>query len=134
MNTIERLLALDAGKIEMPTAIHKMYCKKLGGNYEFEIRAIDPEKIGSIQEKAVELKQGDIESVKIYSTKILTILEGCPIFKNKDLLEHFGSPTPKELIKKLLLAGEMDSLKDAIDELSAITKGEDEDMDEEIKN
>ncbi|MDC9381562.1 XkdN-like protein, partial [Clostridioides difficile] len=70
---------------------------------------IDPEKLGSIQEKAVELKQGDIESVKIYSTKILTILEGCPMFKNKDLLEHFGSPTPKELIKKLLLAGEMDS-------------------------
>ena len=62
----------------------------------------------------------------------MTIIEGCPsIFKNKELMKHFGAVTPKELVKKLLLSGEMDDLKAEIDKLGGYDREEDE---EEVKN
>ena len=39
------------------------------------------------------------------------------MFKDKALREHFGCPTPKELINKLLLKGEVDDLVNAINDL-----------------
>ena len=51
------------------------------------------------------------------------------MFKDKALREHFKCPTPKELINKLLLKGEVDDLVDAINNLSdlkKIEKAEDE--------
>ena len=61
-----------------------------------------------------------------------TIMEGCPIFKDKALREHFDCATPKELINKLLLKGEVEDLVNAINNLSDLKKIEK--VDEEIKN
>ena len=36
-NIVDQLLKLDANEIEMPKGTHKMYCKKLGQELEFEI-------------------------------------------------------------------------------------------------
>ena len=54
------------------------------------------------------------------------------MFKDKALREHFNCPTPKELIGKLLLKGEIDALVEAIDNLSELKeiKG----AEDEIKN
>ena len=132
MNIIDKLMKIDAGMLETPTAIHKMYVKKIGEELEFEIQAINPEKMDDIQQKAVKIENGEVVGVDLYKTKVLTILEGCPMFKDKALREHFNCPTPKELIGKLLLKGEIDALVEAIDNLSELKeiKG----AEDEIKN
>ena len=53
-NIVDQLLKLDANEIEMPKGTHKMYCKKIGKELEFEIEAIDAEKVAEIQEMAID--------------------------------------------------------------------------------
>ena len=132
MNIIDKLMKIDAGMLETPTAIHEMYVTKIGEKLEFEIQAINPEKMDDIQQKAVKIENGEVVGVDLYKTKVLTILEGCPMFKDKALREHFNCPTPKELIGQLLLKGEIDALVEAIDNLSELKeiKG----AEDEIKN
>ena len=132
MNIIDKLMKIDAGMLETPTAIHEMYVTKIGEKLEFEIQAINPEKMDDIQQKAVKIENGEVVGVDLYKTKVLTILEGCPMFKDKALREHFNCPTPKELINKLLLKGEVDDLVDAINNLSDLKKIEK--AEDEIKN
>ena len=125
-------MKIDAGTLEIPKAIHKMFVKKVGEELEFEIQAINPEKATEIQQKAVKIVDGNVTDIDIYKTKVLTILEGCPMFKDKELRNHFNAPTPKELIGKLLLKGEIDNLVDAINDLSELKEAEK--VDDEIKN
>lgn len=135
MNVIDKLLKIDAGKLEMPSKEVPLKLKKLGGEeFTFPCKAVDPEKFSEIQENALELKKGDIKKINMYEMKVLTVIEGCPdVFKNKDLMQHFAVPTPKEFIKKLLLSGEIDDLYNTINELSGYEK-DTEDEEKEIKN
>ena len=132
MNIIDKLMKIDAGTLETPKAIHKMYVKKIGEELEFEIEAINAEKATEIQQKAIKRENGNVSDIDVYKTKVLTIMEGCPMFKDKELREHFKCPTPKELINKLLLKGEVDDLVDAINNLSDLKKIEK--AEDEIKN
>lgn len=132
MNTIDILMKIDAGTLEVPKKVHKMYVKKIGQVLDFEIQAINAEKATEIQQKGIKLEDGNLTDIDVYKTKVLTIIEGCPMFKDKSLREHFNCPTPKELINKLLLKGEVDDLVDAINDLSDLKKIEK--VDEEIKN
>jgi hypothetical protein len=52
------------------------------------------------------------------------------MFKNKELQKHFKALNHRELIKKLLLSGEMDSLNEAINNLNSVTELESK----EVKN
>ena len=133
MNIAEQLLKIDAKEIEMPKGEHKMFCKKLGKELVFPIEAIDPERVARNTERAIDLSKGEIDKIDTYALKVFNIIDGCPTFKNKELQEHFGVPTPKELVKVLLLSGEMDSLSAAINELNGVTEDEKE-LEEEIKN
>ena len=132
MNIIDILMKIDAGTLETPKKVHKMYVKKIGQVLDFEIQAINAEKATEIQQKGIKLEDGNLSDIDVYKTKVLTIIEGCPMFKDKSLREHFNCPTPKELINKLLLKGEVDDLVDAINDLSDLKKIEK--VDEEIKN
>lgn len=134
MNIVEKLLKIDAGKLEMPTKEVSLKLKKLGGEeFVFPCKAVDPERFAEIQENALELRKGDIKKINVYEMKVLTVIEGCPeVFKSKEVMDHFGAPTGKELIKKLLLSGEIDELKSHIDELSGYERSEKDE--EEIKN
>ena len=132
MNIIDKLMKIDAGTLETPKAIHKMYVKKIGQELEFEIEAINAEKATEIQQKAIKIENGKVSDVDVYKTKVLTIMEGCPMLKDKALREHFKCPTPKELINKLLLKGEVEDLVDAINNLSDLKKIEK--AEDEIKN
>ena len=132
MNIIDILMKIDAGTLETPKKVHKMYVKKIGQVLDFEIQAINAEKATEIQQKGIKLEDGNLTDIDVYKTKVLTIIEGCPMFKDKSLREHFNCPTPKELINKLLLKGEVDNLVDAINDLSDLKKIEK--VDEEIKN
>lgn len=132
MNIVEKLLKIDAGKIKTPTKEVKMMLKKIGEEFSFPCRAVDPEKVAELQENSITFKKGDMAGIKIYNTKVMTIIEGCPdVFKNQEVINHFGAITPKELVKKIMLSGEMDNLKAEIDKLGGY---DEENSDEEIKN
>lgn len=125
-------MKIDAGTLETPKAVHKMFVTKVGEVLDFEIQAINAEKATEIQQKAIKIENGNVSDIDVYKTKVLTIMEGCPMFKDKALREHFKAPTPKELINKLLLKGEVDDLVDAINNLSDLKKIEK--AEDEIKN
>jgi len=133
MNLVEKLLKIDAGKIENPSKVIIIKSKKLKQDIEFPCKAVDPQKYAEIQEGSLEIKKGDVKKINMYSMKTLIIIEGCSeIFKSKEVMDHFKAPSPKELIRKLLLSGEIDDLYNAINELSGYEK--DEEDEEEIKN
>ena len=121
-NIIDQLLKMDASEIEVSKGVHKMYCKKLGKELEFEIEAIDAEKVAEIQEMSIDITKGEINSIDTYKLKVETIANGCKMFKNKELQKHFKALNHRELIKKLLLSGEMDSLNEAINNLNSVTE------------
>ena len=121
-NVIDQLLKMDLNEIEVPKGVHKMYCKKLGKELEFEIEAIDAEKVAEIQEMSIDITKGEINSIDTYKLKVETIAAGCKMFKNKELQKHFKALNHRELIKKLLLSGEMDSLNEAINNLNSVTE------------
>ncbi|RXI57239.1 XkdN-like protein [Clostridium tetani] len=135
MNIVEQLLALDAGRLEMPSKEVTLKLGKLGGaEVTFLCKAVSPEKMAKIQDNLIEIsKKGNIQGTNMGKNKVLTVMEGCSdTFRNKDLLEHFNAPTPKELINKILLAGEIDELYNTINELNGYEQDEEEE--EEIKN
>lgn len=138
MSFIDKLLQMDSKKItEMPekeVEIERL-SKMSGSKAVFVCKAIDGETHSDIQKMAIDISsKGKIRDMKMYDMKVHTILEGVksPSFKDARLTEHFKAGTPKDLIKKMLLPGEIDTLYNAINELSGYEK--DEDDEEEVKN
>lgn len=139
MNLVDKLLQADVAKITTrPT--EKMEIKRLskllGCKFEITIQAMSSRKAAEIQRMTIELtKKGQFEDLNMYDPQIHTVLAGItdPDLKDTKLLEHFGATTPKELIPKLFLAGEISNIKSRIEKLS----GFDDDQstsDEKVKN
>lgn len=132
MNTVEKLLKIDLGEIEVPKVVKTMYLKKLRTEFDFECVAIDAEKASDIQVKAMDIQKGEISEIDMFKLKAFTVIEGCKsVFKNKQLLEHFNCPVSIELVRKLLLDGELTELYTTINDLSSYSEVNEAD---EIKN
>ncbi|MDN9700029.1 phage portal protein [Clostridioides difficile] len=120
MNTVEKLLNMDAGKLKMPSSIFELYCKKLDDILEIECNAIDPERFDEIRMNSMDVDSGNLENINVYELKVNTILESCSIFRNMEVVENLGLATPKDLLKKLLLAGEIDNLYEEVNKVNGI--------------
>ena len=127
---------MDKAKLmEMPTRGVEMprLSEVLGEQFKVTCKAIDGERYADIQRSAIDLnKKGALRNINLYEMQVLTLIEGVvePSMKDERLLGYFGVVTPKELVKKLFLAGEIAELSNVITELSGYEKTEDE---EEIK-
>lgn len=72
---------------------------------------------------AVSVKGKDAD-IEISLLQVLVVMEGVvdpsgkPLFKNKDLMAKFKASTPKELVRKLLLSGEIAGIYGEIASLS----------------
>ena len=136
MSLIDKLLQMDKAKLmEMPTKEIELprLSQVLGETFRVKCRAIDGERYADIQRSAIDLnKKGALRNINLYEMQVLTLIEGVvePSMKDERLLGYFGVVTPKELVKKLFLAGEIAELSNVITELSGYEKTEDE---EEIK-
>ena len=131
MSLVDKLMQLDAGKIKLPEkeVEIKRLSELLGEKVVFKCRAIDGERYADIQKMAVDIsKKGDIRDINMYKMQVLTVIEGVvdPNFKDKKLLEHYNCHTPEELVKKLLLAGEITELFNVINELSGYERETDD--------
>jgi len=135
VNLVEKLLGIDKGEIKNPTKVITIQSKKLNQPMDFPCIAINSKRFAEIQENSIEMKKGDFKRVDTHKLKTLIINEGCPeIFKNKDIMAHFGVQTPPELIELLLLSGEIEDLYNAISELSGYNKDKEDEDEQELKN
>ncbi len=99
MNTVEKLLNMDAGKLKMPSSTFELYCKKLDDTLEIECKAIDPERFDEIRMNSMDVNSGDVENINIYELKVNTILESCPIFSNMELVKNLAQLHLKNWLK-----------------------------------
>lgn len=130
-NIVEELLKIDLGEVEIPRETKRIYLKKLKKEFSFECVALDAEKANEIRMKSIDLASGTVDDIDMFKLQAYTVIEGCKnVFKNKDLMKHFNAPTPIELIRRLLLDGELTELSNTITELSSYQ----EVKDNEIKN
>jgi len=136
MSLIDKLLQMDKAKLmEMPTKQVEMprLTEMLGEKFNVKCKAIDGERYADIQRSAIDLnKKGGLRNINLYEMQVLTVIDGVvePSMKDQRLLAYFGCATPKELVKKLFLAGEIAELSNVITELSGYDKSDDE---EEVK-
>ena len=136
MSLIDKLLQMDKGKLlNMPTREVEMprLSELTGEPFKVKCRAIDGERYADIQRSAIDLnKKGGLRNINLYEMQVLTVIDGVvePSLKDERLLGYFGCVTPKDLVKKLFLAGEIAELSNVITELSGYDKSDDE---EEVK-
>ncbi|UWG96398.1 hypothetical protein LPY66_16075 [Dehalobacter sp. DCM] len=134
MNTLELLLKADTDQFKLPT--RKVEIPRLselfGGQAVFTCQALSPSKYNEIQEAAANFMNGQIQGIDMGEVQMDTVLAGVidPNLKDKELMAHFKVPTPAELIKKMLLPGEIVMLFNVISEIS----GFGDDVVKEIKN
>lgn len=137
MSLIDKLLQMDSSKLmEMPTREVQMarLTELMGETFTVKCQAIDGERYADIQRSAIDLnKKGSIKNLNLFDMQVLTVIDGVvePSMKDSKLLKHFGCATPKDLVKKLFLAGEIAELSNVITELSGYDKTEDDE--EEVK-
>lgn len=131
MNTLDLLLQLDESKLKRPSKEVEM--KRLseltGQKVIFKVEALTPAKMEEIQEMSMD---ASMENINISELQIMTVVEGVkdPSFKSKDLMNKFSVYTPKDLIRKILLPGEIITLYNIIGDLSGFDGG----AIEEVKN
>ena len=139
MSLIDALLKADSDKItKKPESTFevKRLSKALGTKFELKLRAIGAERYTEIQKDAIDLnKKGGVSDVDLYAMQVLTVIDGVvePSLKDKQLLEHFGAHTAKELVGKLFLSGELSDIASEISKLCGYDKDQSE-VDEEVKN
>lgn len=130
VNILDLLLGSDIGEIKLPTK--KMEIKRLSGvfgaPFVITVSALSPDKYEEVQDMAISVKGKDAD-IEISLLQILVVMEGVldpsgkPMFKNKDLMAKFKASTPKELIRTLLLSGEIASIYGEIANLSGFGEG-----------
>lgn len=115
------LLSADLTKIKVPEKKVKIerLSEDLGVDVIFTCRAIAPDKMEEIQENAMRVVNGEPD-LDVTEMQIFTVIEGVkdPNLKDKELREKFNALTPKELVNKLLLPGEISRLYRIISDLS----------------
>lgn len=137
--TLDMLLSIDPEKIKArPTKKVKMerLSKLAGAPVYFTIKALSLDEAAHAREQALKIRDGE-EYYDQQEVNIFMVLEGVvdPDLRDARLREHFGEPTPKELLKngKFLLAGEILDLSEEIGKLSGYNSVAEADI-EEIKN
>lgn len=131
MSTLDLLLKLDQSKLKKPT--REVEVKRLseltGEKVVFVCEALTADEMGGIQDIVLDIKGQDVD---VSEMQTLTVLAGVkePNLKDKNLLDHYNAPTPKILLQKLLLPGEIAGLYNTISNLSGYGEG----AVEEVKN
>lgn len=140
--TLDMLLNIDPEKVKdrpVKQLLMPRLSKLADGEVYFTIQALTLDETKDIREKATKIRFNKAHEREEYydeeEASIFVILQSVtdPNLKDKQLLEKFGTPTPKELIKTLLLSGEIASLSEQIMKLSGFNSTTELDGDD-LKN
>lgn len=105
----------------------------------FTLQALTLDEAKEIRENAAKIRFNKAHEREDYydeeEAALFSILQGVvdPDLRDKRLLEKFSAPTPKDLVKKLLLSGEIANISEQIMKLSGFNSLGEPDG-EEIKN
>ena len=116
VNILDLLLGSDVGEIKLPTKEVEItrLSQVYGAPFILTIKAITPAKF-------VKGKDADIDITQL---QLFTVIEGvvdatgAPMFKNKELMSKFKVSTPKDLVRAILLSGEIAKIYGEISELA----------------
>ncbi|WP_454054575.1 phage tail assembly chaperone [Clostridium sp. Marseille-Q7071] len=134
MSTIDLLLKVDTNKLFRPEK--QVEIKRLselaGEKVVFTCQALNASEIEEATNNALTIKSDGEVDIKNNDMQLFVLLSGVkePNLKSKELREYYECLTPKDLINKLLLPGEVSHLYNTINDLSGFGKGQVE----EIKN
>ena len=137
---IDALLAIDAEKIvnkETKNYEVERLSKLLGVPFILKLNPVHPKRYDGIQEQAIKMSgKAKYLGTDLNKLRVLTLCDGIsePNLSDKQLMKKFGAETPKELISKLFLAGEIIQIYEEIQKLSGLNVEDEEEKREEIKN
>ena len=125
VNILDLLLGSDVGEIKLPTKEVEItrLTEVYGSPFILNVKALTPEKFEEIQDMSIDVKGKDAD-IDITQLQLFSVIEGVmdptgvPMFKNKDLMTKFKVSNPKDLVRKILLSGEIAKLYGEISELS----------------
>ena len=124
VNILDLLLGSDVGEIKLPTKEVEItrLSQVYGAPFILTIKAITPAKFEEIQDMSI--VKGKDADIDITQLQLFTVIEGvvdatgAPMFKNKELMSKFKVSTPKDLVRAILLSGEIAKIYGEISELA----------------
>lgn len=133
MNLIEKLLSVDKEKAtekEEKKIVSKRLSKLVGEGTEITIKELSGKRYNSLQAMMYD-KKGNRNMNAVYDFNLMCCVYGItdPCMTDKNLMEHFGAATPKDLAA-ILFGMESGSIATEIINLSGLG----EDAEEEVKN
>ena len=108
MNILDVLLKNEPPKTEKREYKIKRLSEAWNTDVVLELKALGYNRVA-------EIKEMKDEEIPIH---IILAGETTGAFKNKELMEKYGVPTPTELVKKVLSAGEIEEISKQIEVLS----------------
>ena len=137
MSLVDKLMSVDKDtfvKEETAEIKARHMSKLLGEETYIKVKGVSSDRFMEITSLMIGA-DGKRDFSKSLDSAALLAVEGIvePNLKNKDLQEHFGAVTPKELAKILFKGSELTKITEKITELSGFSDDEDEAV-EEIKN
>jgi Phage XkdN-like protein. len=125
VNILDLLLGSDVGEIKLPTKQVEItrLTEVYGTPFIITCKALTPDRYEEVQDMALEVKGKEVD-LDVNLLQLFVTLEGVmddtgkSMFKNKDLMSKFKAQTPKELVRKILLSGEITSVYSEIAKLS----------------
>ncbi len=133
--SIQDMMKLDRGKLtERPVTVVKAnhLSKLLEKDVYVKLQALPGDSFTELMGMAAN-KEGDVAFDRLRGANAMVVVEGMvePSLKDKDLQEHFGAATPKDLAGLLFPGGELNLISQKIGELSGFS---DKMELEEVKN
>lgn len=130
VSVLDLLLGADAGKIKLPTKEVEItrLSEIFGKPFILTCQALTPEKYEEVQDMAVQVSGKDVD-LDLAQLQLFTVMEGVidengnPLFKSKELRTKYKVPTPKEVVRKVLLSGEIVAVYTEIAKLTGFDDG-----------
>ena len=138
-NVLDILLGGDMGSVKLPTKQYELtrLSRAYGSPFIVTLKALSADKWEEVQDMALSIKGKDVD-VDNSLLQLYIVMESTYsdpeaknlLFKNKELMSKFKAVTPKDLVRKILISGEILNVYNMVSELS----GFGDDAVKEIKN
>lgn len=130
VNVLDLLLGSDIGEIKLPTKEIEItrLSEVFGKPFILTCQALSPEKYEEVQDMAVSVKGKEVD-LDVSQLQLFTVMEGVmdpsgkPLFKSSELRAKYKVPSPKDLVRKILLSGEITAVYTEIAKLSGFGDG-----------
>lgn len=130
VSVLDLLLGADTGKIKLPTSEVEItrLSAAFGKPFILTCQALTPEKYEEVQDMALQVSGKDVD-LDLAQLQLFTVMEGVidsngnPLFKSKELRTKYKVPTPKEVVRKVLLSGEIVAVYTEIAKLTGFDDG-----------